>query len=429
MKFTCAGDALIQKRIPLESDIAKNIKNFVEKGEARFFNLETTLNKEGSCCGNQFSGGTYVRTDKKMLDDLIALGFNMTSFNNNHAFDFNYEGLKETLSALDESGIVHAGVGKNLDEASAPAYLETASGRVALISVNTSFKPSAMAGIQSRRYPGRYGINGLRIKSAYSVTQKDIDYLNDLAKRTGANIENDLDRAAGYLAPLPADEAEFGDIRFKSGEKEGIIQSLNKDDMERIKKSIIEASFMADYTIVSIHTHQISEGVTENTPKFMEEFAHACIDAGANAVIGHGPHVLRAIEVYKDSPIFYSLGDFIIQLYSVPSAPEDFYAKIGLDSSKSIYELLKTRSNNFSRGLMEKDKYLEAVIPYFEMENKKLTKLELLPIKAIRNGTKSEMGLPEIAKDLSFIDRLQKLSEPYGISLKINENGTVSCKW
>ena len=42
----------------------------------------------------------------------------------------------------------------------------------------------------------------------------------------------------------------------------------------------------------------------------MYEFAHAVIDAGADVVLGHGPHVTRAVEVYKDRFIAYSLGNF-----------------------------------------------------------------------------------------------------------------------
>jgi poly-gamma-glutamate synthesis protein (capsule biosynthesis protein) len=40
-------------------------------------------------------------------------------------------------------------------------------------------------------------------------------------------------------------------------------------------------------------------------------FAHVAIDAGANAVIGHHPHVVQPLEMYKGKPIFYSLGNFV----------------------------------------------------------------------------------------------------------------------
>lgn len=85
--------------------------------------------------------------------------------------------------------------------------------------------------------------------------------------------------------------------------------------------------------MVSVHSHQISGDSKENPSQFLKDFAHRCIDAGAHAIIGHGPHLLRPIEVYKDCPIFYSLGDFVLQLYSIELAPEDFFAKQGLTSS------------------------------------------------------------------------------------------------
>jgi len=43
---------------------------------------------------------------------------------------------------------------------------------------------------------------------------------------------------------------------------------------------------------------------------YMREIAHAAIDAGADIVIGHGPHYSLAVEVYRGKPIFYGLGSF-----------------------------------------------------------------------------------------------------------------------
>ena len=47
MKFTAVGDILVQKRLPETYEGFEEIKNFIEQGDARFFNLETTLNYEG----------------------------------------------------------------------------------------------------------------------------------------------------------------------------------------------------------------------------------------------------------------------------------------------------------------------------------------------------------------------------------------------
>lgn len=90
----------------------------------------------------------------------------------------------------------------------------------------------------------------------------------------------------------------------------------------------------------------------ENPADFLKYFAHRVINMGANAVVGHGPHLLRPIEVYKDCPIFYSLGDLGLELYSVELAPEDFFKKQGLDSSYTVHGKLKKRSKDFTVGLM-----------------------------------------------------------------------------
>lgn len=40
-------------------------------------------------------------------------------------------------------------------------------------------------------------------------------------------------------------------------------------------------------------------------------FAHAVVDAGADIIFGHSSHVFRGVEIYRDRPIFYSVGDFV----------------------------------------------------------------------------------------------------------------------
>ena len=429
MKFTAAGDAIIQRRIQREFEGYAELCPIIEKGDARFFNLETTLNYEGECFASQFSGGTYIRTNPECLDDLQGFGFNMTSFNNNHAMDFSYEGLQRTLECVQESGLVHAGVGQNLDEASAPKYLETPNGRVALIAVNTTFNPAMMAGVQARRVAGRPGINGLRLNQKIRVSREDLEKVKGIAKNCGVNIGREIIRKEGYLPALPDDVAEFGELNFAVGEKPGIEFTVNNADLERVKKAIFEAQLQADYIMISVHSHQVDGALKEDVPSFLRDFAHACIDAGANAVVGHGPHLLRPIEVYKDAPIFYSLGDFILQLYNVEFAPEDFYANYGLASTNTMHELLKTRSNNFQRGLMEERRMFISVIPYWEAEGGKLTKMRLCPVEAAMKGHKSEIGLPRLATNLDWVEKFARECAVYGVKLTVAEDGMIDCAW
>lgn len=429
MKFTAVGDALIQRRIYDGYEGFGEIREYIEKGDARFFNFESTLNYEGECFASQFSGGTYIRTNPEVFGDCLGFGFNMTSFNNNHAMDFSYGGLLKTIEYVNEYDIPNSGVGKNLGEASAPCYLDTPNGRVALISVNTSFNPSMMAGEQSRRFPGRPGINGLRHEQKLILTKENFEKIKEIGEKTGINVSRKISIAEGYAKEFDEGIYEMGDLRFEMGEETKLVTKCNKEDLERIKKSIFEAQLQADYIIISVHSHQLAGNSKETPSEFLEEFAHFCIDNGANAVVGHGPHLLRPIEVYKNRPIFYSLGDFILQLYSVEIAPEDFFNKQGLTSDSTVHELLAKRSAGFTRGLMADKKMNETVIPYWETDEKgDLTHLELLPLTLSMGGKKSDEGLPFIADDTSFIERLAEMSAPYGTEIKM-KGKVAACKW
>lgn len=428
MKFTAAGDALIQQRIPQGYKGFSEVKEFIERGDARFFNLETTLNYEGECYASQFSGGTYMRTNPEAFDDMLSYGFNMTSFNNNHTMDFSYEGMLKTREYIKKQDITQSGVGRNLDEAAAPGYLDTPAGRVALISVNTTFEPCMMAGAQSRRFPGRPGINGLRHSETLIVCEEDFEKIRDISDKTGINEEEKLHIAQGYSKAGEEGVFEMGAVRFMLGDKPGRVMKVNEEDMERVLKAIFEAQLKSDYIIISVHSHEMTGSTLRTPPDFLVDFAHRCIDGGAHSVIGHGPHLLRPVEVYKNRPVFYSLGDFILQLYSVSSAPEDFYKKQGLTSDSTVHELLKKRSNNFKRGLMEDREMAETVIPYWEMENGELTRLELLPVTCCNNKIQSLAGLPTVAENPGFVSRLAEMSEPFGVKMELVD-GIIRCKW
>lgn len=429
MKFTAVGDMIIQKRIFPEYQGFSELAPFIMQGDARFFNLETTLNHQGEACASQFSGGTYLRTNPEVLEDIKPFGFNLTSFNNNHALDFSYAGLERTLDALDQSDFVHSGVGRNLAEAAAPRYLETKNGRVAHISVNTSFEPSMMAGEQSPRVPGRAGINGLRIRQYIELPKEELAFIKKIAKATNINAEKEITRKEGYHPELADNEAELGELKFVQGAQTRFVMEVDRADMERVKKAIYEAQLQADYIMISVHSHQVSGNAKENPAEFLKQFAHSCIDAGAHAIIGHGPHLLRPIEIYKDCPIFYSLGDFALQLYNVELAPEDFFAKNGLTSSATVHELLKKRSKDFTVGLMTDMRMFRSVIPCWETEGTKLAALKLLPIEITMHGNKSEIGLPRRSNNPEIAKYLSEMCEPYGTKIIAQEDGTLMCKW
>jgi hypothetical protein len=97
--------------------------------------------------------------------------------------------------------------------------------------------------------------------------------------------------------------------------------SYHISDIINAKKVI--SSLDEEYDIIIVSFHGGAEGkdhteVKDSVEIYLEEnrgnvlaFSHAVIDAGADLVIGHGPHVLRAMEIYKNKLIAYSLGNFL----------------------------------------------------------------------------------------------------------------------
>lgn len=97
-------------------------------------------------------------------------------------------------------------------------------------------------------------------------------------------------------------------------------RSLSIHDTAALQKIVTHMDSICDIVVVSFHGG--GEGAAyQHVPEGMEEcfgekrgdvrkFAHAAIDAGADIVYGHGPHVTRAMELYSDRLILYSLGNF-----------------------------------------------------------------------------------------------------------------------
>jgi poly-gamma-glutamate synthesis protein (capsule biosynthesis protein) len=81
---------------------------------------------------------------KEVAPDLKLMGFDMMNRANNHIFDSDKDGMFATIEQLDAAGIVHAGTGKNLEDARAPAYLDTPKGRIAIVGMHPRTTPQAL---------------------------------------------------------------------------------------------------------------------------------------------------------------------------------------------------------------------------------------------------------------------------------------------
>lgn len=422
MTFTASGDSLIVKHIPKDYEGFREVRDYINRAEAKITNLETTLTN-GDCYASSFSGGTWVTAKPDVLNDLKEYGFNLYGWANNHTLDYSYNGLISTKDALEDAGLINAGAGMNLFEASSPGVIELPSARVGLISISSTFDPSARAGMQSTAMPGRPGLNPLRYRTVYRINREHMNAVREIAENILINVNNNLSEKYGFKVPAPDGMFEFGSILFEESEREGRFTSCNKFDLERTVKSIKDALRTLDYVVVMVHSHEMKGETHENADYFLEEFAHACIEAGACAVVGGGTHQLKGIEIYNGRPIFYSLGNFIFQNEYVRLLPPDFMEKHNLPFDYTAAEGIAARAANAKGVSMHADlNNFRSVIPFFEMEDDRLVKLELLPISLGHSKPMNFKNIPYVAdieEQKEILSYLQRVSADYGTEFSL----------
>lgn len=429
LSFVATGDSFITRRLPTaESAEFKELAALIQTGEFRFTNFEVTIPGEKRM-PSAVCGGTWASTKPEVMDDLKEYGFNSIAWANNHTLDYLYSGLTETKKHLEKAGFVHAGAGENMAEASAPTYLETPSGRVALIGLTTTFHETWLAGEQRRDIEGRPGVNGLRFITSYETTGDHLKVLKEVADRTGINAKRNLDILEGFLPEDPENEVSFGEYKFTEGPVSKAERSPHPIDMKRIVQSIHEAKRQADYVVVSLHSHEMEGEDKQSAAKVIENVSRIFIDEGAHAILGHGPHILRGLEIYKERPIFYSLGNFIFQNDTIEYLPADFYDKYGLSEDHTVADGLDTRSKGNKIGLGVNPLVWESVIPRWKMKGGKLTELTLHPIELGFGQKRYQRGWPKLSKDEKTLETLQKLSEKYGTEIAIEKGSGIVRLW
>ena len=423
MTCTAVGDMILQRRLPLGPEGYEGfaaVRDYIRAAEFRFGNLETTVHCY-ECPPTEIGGGGYLCAAPETLDIVKAFGLNALNTGNNHTLDFTQDGAVKTLEYLDLAGLAHAGSGRNLAEAAQPVYLDLPGGRYALIGMATVYREYEMAGEQTKNMMGRPGLNGLRYQTEYHVTAQQMQVLKEIAEQTGMNGAKDISRKEGFSPALREKEFWFGGLSFFEDEAPCRITRMDKRDFARVKDAIEEARYLADYVIVSLHSHDLEGEKKENPDMYLREFARAVIDAGADAVIGHGPHLLRPVEIYQGKPIFYSLGNFILMNLNLPRSPKQQFEKYGLEPSANMAALYRAVTANETRGLHNDPRMMQAVIPYWEAENGRLTKLRFLPVELGYGLPARSCGWPRFVPDCGALEFLKEISAPYGTEIIIKD--------
>ncbi|WP_298432165.1 CapA family protein [Geobacter sp.] len=135
-------------------------------------------------------------------------------------------------------------------------------------------------------------------------------------------------KRVAFLAYSLTFPAEFYAGADRAGTAPGYA-SLVREDIGRVKAE-------ADYVVVAFHW---GAERAEFPKRYQTETARLAIDAGADAVIGHHPHVLQGIEFYRGKPILYSLGNFAFGSRST-AADRSVMARLTLSDDGCTVELI-----------------------------------------------------------------------------------------
>ena len=409
--------------------------------DASFANLETTVREPTDGTPN-LTQGTPMSTPPALLDDLKWMGLRLFSCANNHATDYGVDGLLAMLAHLGRARIAHAGAGANLAEARKPAYFDTAAGRVALLAATTFYPPWTRAADQRIDAAGRPGVNPLGFATSFTVDQAAFLALRQTSEQLGLTQQRTRLRAMFFSAQeAPEDSTDalsFLGHRFQVGARFAVATKVDVRDAEANLRWIREARRQADWVIFSLHNHEFgpSGALTAATNVGMEEpaafavdFAHAAIDAGADAVVGHGPHLTLGVEIYKGRPIFYSLGNFIFQNDNVPVFPAEAYARFGLDERATPTDFLDARTGNETRGFPAAPEYWQSLAATCEFAAHHLIAVRLHPLDLGHGRSRAQRGRPVLARGsvaAAILDRVRLLSTRFGTEMTIEgESATI----
>jgi len=220
------------------------------------------------------------------------------------------------------------------------------------------------------------GFNVLSVANNHSM-----DFFDQGFEDTIANIEATGMKAVGKKDQIVYLQVKNTAVAFIGFSYLDIHNSMQ--DLEAVKTLLAEAKAHADIAIVSVHAGAEGTGamhVNNQAEIFFGEnrgnsvlFARTAIDSGADLVLGHGPHVPRAMELYKGKLIAYSLGNFM-GYNTLSSEAETGYSL--------ILEVKLDRQGNFVKGKIIPVNIIRPGIPYPDSQPRS--------IELIRNLTKAD---------------------------------------
>jgi poly-gamma-glutamate capsule biosynthesis protein CapA/YwtB (metallophosphatase superfamily) len=338
---------------------------------------------------------------------LKSIGFDVIGQANHHALDYGTEGMSETRALLTAAGLMTTGSGDDLEEARAPLIVGDGPRRVAVLAVAISSSSAGVATPRRGTSKGWPGINAIRYVAEVTADPATYATLRQAAGAEGAaDIGNDQFTLHGTVVRKAVDTS--------------VTLVPDANDVSGILDAIAEARTAADVVVVSLHSHEPSNASSEPAA-FVRAFARQAVDAGARLVIGHGPHRLRAVEVYNGGAILHSLGNFLYR----PEEGQPLLADT-FDEGLDMFSLAMGmgRSSGGDRSLVDVAA-AQGAVAVATFDGGELSALQLHPVDLGMNLPVQQKGVPRtppLPRAVATLETLSRLSQQMGTTIRI-ENG------
>ena len=392
------------------------VVDIVKAGDVAIGNREGVILDLPTFTGQPYGHGQMFG-EAAMAGDMKAMGVDMVSMANNHSTDWGWEGLIEAQRLIDEAGLVHAGGGMTLAQAREAGIMTTPKGRVALVSTASTFKVNAGANdAGGEDGPARPGISTLRLRKVNLVNAEQMALVRGLASERASPLE-----------PAPAPDARdvtFGDqiYRLEPGSGPRIAYEMELYDHAALLKAVRDAKQVADLVVFTIHAHESPTGLDDDTPAppdFLLTLLRQSVDAGADLVLGGGPHSLRGIEIYKGKPILYGMGLFTLR--AMIKASQETVFRAWPDATGHAPK--PGASGGSGGGGGTPPKWLQGVVAAVDYAaDGREQAVRLYPIDLQHTAEGGTRGVPHLAKGdvaAQILADLQTDSMPFGTQIEI----------
>jgi len=430
--IAATGDSILTQRISANPD--QDFVDLVEllrNTDVAITNVEMVFPGRGRQASTTLHG-IPLGSEPELLSEFEKLGIDLYGMANNHATDYGISGLVSSIEELERRGLPFAGVGRTLREARAPRYVDAPGVRVAFIAAGSSNARLSLAADPSGGDVGRPGIAPVRVNKTHYVHPDRFETLKAILAETGVNVNAAGTTAPGIHFPYPDKNVYDGPppggfavegVNFAADANPRIQTEALERDVVALEKSVRDAARQADLVMVALHCHEGIQGRWNNDvpAEFLQPLARRLVDAGASAIICHGPHMLRGVELYHDRPICYSLGNFIFNVETFATFPLEVYEQQGMDLGSSTADMFDVVT-----GYVKEARFWESVVARFRFGDDGSVATELYPITLGRAAPRSRRGCPRLADEANgrrILETLDGLSRPFGARIEIDVEG------